>query len=197
MTARSLVAALAFAFALVPIVSSATVVMQLSMEQLTARATLVVRGTVEGARAVSKEDGSIWTVTSLIVTERLKGVGISKVTIKQPGGSLGGMNQSVSGTALFTEGEDVLLFLEPAADEKNSFVVLGMASGKVSFEVVNGQKMAVRHLDGVSFAKAGSRQIERVENLERLGTVERFLSRIRIAAAPPSAPAATAIRGVK
>lgn len=197
MTARSLVAALAFAFALVPIVSSATVVMQLSMEELTARAPLVVRGTVEGARAVSKEDGSIWTVTSLIVTERLKGVGISKVTIKQPGGSLGGMNQSVSGTAQFTEGEDVLLFLEPAADEKNSFVVLGMASGKVSFEVVNGQKMAVRHLDGVSFAKAGSRQIERVENLERLGTVERFLSRIRIAAAPPSAPAATPIRGVK
>lgn len=197
MTARSLVAALALAFALAPIVSSATVVMQLSMEELTARAPLVVRGTVESSRAISKEDGSIWTVTSLIVTERLKGVGISKVSLKQPGGALGGITQSVAGAAQFTEGEDVLLFLEPAADEKNSFVVLGMASGKVSFESTNGQQLAVRHLDGVSFAKSGSRKIERVENLERLGSVDRLLNRIRSAVAVHSAPPAAPVRGVK
>ena len=76
-------------------------------------------------------------------------------------------------------------------------MVLGMASGKVSFESTNGQQLAVRHLDGVSFAKSGSRKIERVENLERLGSVDRLLNRIRSAVAVHSAPPAAPVRGVK
>ncbi len=196
MTARSLVLALA----LLPVAASATVVLQLSLEELTTRAPLVVRGTVERSQSAGRADGSIWTSTSLIVTETLKGVGISKVTLKQPGGDFGDLNQSVTGTAKFTEGEDVVVFLEPSVDEKNVYVVLGMASGKVGFELVHGQKLAVRHLDGLSFAKSGSRQLERVENFERLGSVDAFLKRIRTAATSPAVakpPSSLPVRGVK
>lgn len=192
MTARSFVKALAFAGALMPLAASATLVMRLSMEEMTQRSLLVVRGTVQSTRAMATDNGSIWTLTSLRVSERLKGVAQNQLTIKQPGGEVAGRAQRASGAAQFVEGEEVVVFLEPAADEKNAFVVLGLASGKVSFEVVNGQKMAVRHLDGLSFASPGTRRIEPIEALEKLGSPEAFLARIRLAATHPST-----LRGVK
>lgn len=181
MTARSLVKALALAGALMPLASLATVVMQLSIEEMTLRATTVVRATVQGSKVIQAADHSIWTVTTFAVTERLKGAGTARVTVKQPGGEIGGRGQSVSGTTVFTEGDDVVLFLEPS-NEKNVFILQGLAAGKVSLEIINGQKSAVRHLDGLSFAQAGSQRVQRVENVDRLGTVDAFLTRVRTAA---------------
>jgi len=177
MTARSPVKALAFAAALLPLVASATVVMQLSLEEMTARATVVVRGTVQGSKAILG-DGSIWTLTTLAVTERIKGAGTARITIKQPGGVVGGVRQTVSGTAVFTEGDDVVVSLEPSK-EANVYLVQGLAAGRVSLEAINGEKSAVRHLDGLGFSRAGSQRVQRVENLERLGSVDGFLERLR------------------
>jgi hypothetical protein len=181
MSAPSSFKALALACALLPCAALATIVMHLSLEDMAQRSTAIVRGTVQTSKAVDPGTGPIWTVTTLAVTERLKGPASATITLKQPGGTLNGLTQRVSGTASFTEGEDVLVFLEPSADEKGVFVVLGLASGKVGFEVVNGQKIAVRHLDGLSFANPGSRHIEAVENLEKLGAVDAFMTRIRAA----------------
>ncbi len=186
MTARTLVKALALAAALMPLAAAATVVMQLTMEELADRSPVIVRATVEGSKPVARADGSIWTVTRLAVTERLKGAGTAQVVVKQPGGEIGGRGQRVLGTAKFREGDDVIVFLEPSVDEKNVFVVQGLASGKVNIETINGQKVAVRHLDGLSFAKSGTGRVQQVENLDRLGTVDAFLSRLRAATTPPA-----------
>ena len=86
MTARTLVKALALAAALMPLAAAATVVMQLTMEELADRSPVIVRATVEGSKPVARADGSIWTVTRLAVTERLKGAGTAQVVVKQPGG---------------------------------------------------------------------------------------------------------------
>lgn len=190
MTARSLVRALAFAGALLlPLIASATVVMELTVEEMTARAALVVRGTVQGSKAV-QVDGSIWTLTTITVTEKLKGAGTARITVKQPGGVVAGIRQAVSGTARFTEGDDVVLFLEPT-NEAQVYLVQGLAAGSVSLEVINGQKSAVRHLDGLGFARAGSQRVQRVENLDRLGSADAFLERVRGAARNKPTPPAT------
>ncbi len=176
----------AFAALLAPFSSHATTVMELTFEDMAQRSMLVVHGTVQSSKAVQRDDGSIWTLTALNVNERFKGAAISKVTVKQPGGEVGALGQRVAGAATFSAGDEVVLFLEPAIDEKNVFVVMGLAAGKVNLETVHGQKAAIRHLDGLSFGKAGSRQVTRVERVEYLGEAAAFLARVKRASAPAS-----------
>lgn len=191
MIVRPFALVVAFAALLAPFTSYATTVMELSFEDMAQRSSLIVRGTIQSSSVVKHDDGSIWTLTTLSVAERFKGAAVAKVTVKQPGGEVGVRGQQVAGVATFAAGDEVVLFLEPAVDEKNVFVVMGLAAGKVNLETVHGQKVAVRHLDGLSFAKAGTRQISRVESVERLGESAAFLARVKRAAAPAT------IRGAK
>src|SRR5688572_21456047 len=103
---------------LIAVAAQATVVVKLSWEELAAHATLIVRGTV-GQQQVRWDDERrrIHTYTELVVADTLKGPRASTVLVRQPGGELAGIGQYFSGTARFREGEDVIVFLEPAKDE--------------------------------------------------------------------------------
>lgn len=161
----------------------ATVVMALTMEEMTAMAPVVVHGHVR--RSVTDWDEahrSIWTWTEVEVRESLKGPKLRTALVKQPGGVVGGIGQSVSGVATFEAGEEIVLFLEPAVDEKNAYVVLAMGAGKVTLESSLGPKIARRNLAGLSFARRGGRGVAGpVVERENLGTAEAFLQRIRLA----------------
>ena len=174
-----------FALALLaPLTALGTVVLSLSFEELTARAPLVVHARVNASNvAWDDEHAKIWTWTELVVKETLKGTPVTTVLVKQPGGVVGEVGMEISGAATFAPGEEVVLFLEPAPDEKGSWVPVSMSASKVSFEDRFGVKIARRDLSGIAFARPGQQYVALpVDEREVLGPVEAFLSRIRAAA---------------
>ncbi len=168
---------------LAPLTALGTVVLSLSFEELTARAPLVVQARVNASSvAWDDEHAKIWTWTELVVNETLKGTPFATVVVKQPGGVVGEMGMEVSGVASFVPGEEVLLFLEPAPDEKGAWVPVSMSASKVSFEDRFGVKIARRDLSGLAFSKPGQqRLVQPVDEREVLGPVDAFLARIRAA----------------
>lgn len=168
---------------LAPMIALGSVVLSMSMEEMTARAPLVVRGTVHRVDAQFAENRSkIWTSSEIVVQEVLKGSTRTTVLVKQPGGTVGDVVERVSGVATFTPGEEVVLFLEPCVDEPNCFVPLALTASKVSLVAKGGKRLALRNLSGVSFASAGKKGVVApVEELENLGFEEAFLHRIRVA----------------
>jgi hypothetical protein len=162
----------------------ATVVLSLSIEELTVRAPLVVRGTVH--RVTPQLDdgrGQIWTYSEIGVSEVVKGPRRTTVLVKQPGGQVGRFGQHVAGAATFVPSEDVVLFLEPAVDEPDTFVLTSMSAAKVSLATFRGERVARRNLAGLSFVRPGQKGvIQPVDDFEVLGTAEAFLNRIRMAA---------------
>jgi hypothetical protein len=85
---------------------------KLAIDQLTDEADLVVRGRVEGVKIRQAPDRrSVSTVVSVSVKKQFKGPEVSSVTVEQPGGAMGDVVQVVPGLAEFSQGEDVVLFL--------------------------------------------------------------------------------------
>lgn len=159
----------------------ATVVVSETVETMARRAPLVVRVTARQSMAGwDAAEARIWTWTELAVTEVLKGEAGPTLLVKQPGGEVGGLGQFVAGVARFTPGEDCVLFLEPASDEKGVWVVRSLAAGKVSFGERLGRPVALRDLSGLSFAKPGG-AVHPTDDRESLGAPDAFLARVRAA----------------
>jgi hypothetical protein len=171
------------AILLAPLSALATVVLSLSMEEMTARAPLVVHAVVNASEpAWDDAHGKIWTWTELVVKDTLKGRAVPTVLVKQPGGVVGDIGMQVDGVATFTPGEEVVLFLEPAPDEAGAWVPVAMSASKVTFEARPGAKLAKRDLSGLAFAKHGQKGVVTpVDDREVLGTADAFLARIRAA----------------
>lgn len=172
----------ALAVALVSLFASATVVVSETIDEMARRVPLIVRGKV--ARSVSGWDEAhrrIWTWTELVVSDPVKGTAPKIVLVKQPGGEADGIGQAVSGVAKFHEGEECILFLEPAPDEAGAWRVSGLAAGKVQIVSDQGKTVALRVLDGLSFAAPVGKKVEPVLPREMLGTPEQFIARLRSA----------------
>lgn len=173
-------------FAVALLISSsalATVVLALSMEELTARAPLIVHCVAQGSNVVWDEPhAKIWTWTELSVKETLKGEVTRQVVVKQPGGVVGEVGMEVAGVATFKPGEEVVLFLEPAPDEPGIWVPVSMSASKVTLEERFGTRVAKRDLGGLAFARVGEqRVVEPRQEREILGTADAFLARIKAA----------------
>ena len=112
--------------------ASATTLLALDVPALTKGSALVVRATVRSVEARwTKDGGRIMTDAVLDVTETWKGAPTKQLTVMQPGGIVGEVGQLVHGTARFTVGEDVVVFLEPRGDR---FLLTGMLQGKFKVE---------------------------------------------------------------
>ena len=184
MSIRAFAAPLA-ALVLLPLVASATVVLAESFEQLTANSHLVVRG-IAGSSSVRWDDagGRINTWTAIDVREVLKGKLAGPVLIRQAGGVIGKVGQSVSGEASFKEGEEVIVFLEHPGDDQNIYVVRSMSFGKVTLapSPLN-ERRAYRDGKGLGvYAPAEGSNIRVLNGREDLGNAESFVSRIKRAA---------------
>jgi hypothetical protein len=99
-------------------------------------ANYVVHGRIVGASwvAAERESGRPYTYWKLAVIDQPKGPSLgSEVTIREPGGEIGGLGYHVAGTAQFRGGEEVFVSLkdtsEPGAKE-----VVGLVSGKYTVE---------------------------------------------------------------
>ena len=119
---------------LVASVSFGTTLLAVDVAQLSQSAELIVVGTVRSSTARFTLDGRrIVTDTQIDVREVLKGKPEgTKVVVMQAGGIVGAVGQRVEGTATFTVGEEVLVFLDRSGATR--FEVTGMVQGKFRIE---------------------------------------------------------------
>lgn len=171
---------LALAVLLLAAIAPATVVVNETLEEMTHKVPLIVRGHVNrNVAGWDAEHRRIWTWTELTVTETIKGKAGGVVLFKQPGGETGGIGQAVAGTAKFTEGEDCVVLLFPAPDEPGVWRVYSLAAGKISLVSQAGQLLAQRDLSGLGFASPKTGKVTPADGAQRLGTADEFLGQLR------------------
>ncbi len=118
----ALVAALIMAFP-----AEAAVAVPASVEALARGADAVVRGRTRSvtARWIGKR---IFSFAEIDVASAWRGRAPARVTVVTPGGISGRFGQRVDGAAIFTQGEEVVVFLARA--EAGNYRVAGLAQGK-------------------------------------------------------------------
>jgi len=153
---RRLVVALAF---LVSSLALATVMVPLSLKQLTDDADLVVVGSCVDKQVV-KSGKMIFTDYTIQVSEVLKGATVKEVKVRQPGGESGGKGVYVAGVARFTPAEEAVLFLaRPGKDGARDLI--GWSQGKfhIYYDDKTKARYAVQELQGISFMKKSTGEI--------------------------------------
>jgi hypothetical protein len=138
-----------------PIAAEATIVKRLTVAEMARRADVVVQGTVVRQSASwNAERTRIYTVTELRVVEALKGTATAGATIsiRQLGGTLDGIVQSIAGNARFDVGEEVVVFLDQ--DEALPLhYVIGMAQGKFSVRRTGPAVQAAQDTSDLAFVR--------------------------------------------
>ncbi len=125
----------------------ATTLVALDVAGLTRLSDAVVRGKVTAVEARLTRDGArIVTDATIEVAEVWKGAPGKTVVAMQPGGEVGEVGQRVEGTARFTPGEEVVVFLEARGTR---WIVAGMVQGKFRVErSSDGKAVFARQDDG-------------------------------------------------
>src|SRR5438046_7202133 len=119
-------------------------------ERILARAAdAIVIGTVEQIETVAGADGTISTLVTLDVEEAVKGHVERRLTLKQPGGGIGGRTLWIAGGPRFRTGERQLLFLSAAADGTARTTALGMGQFVLRPHPRTGATLAERRVDGL------------------------------------------------
>jgi hypothetical protein len=118
-----------------PSALTATTLLELSAEQLTARASDIVQGTCTEVQSVWIDRGLV-TLATISVTDTLKGGGSREMTVVVPGGI--DLNRPVPvavtwpGAPLVMPDDEVLLFLEQNTPVKGGYNIVGYSQGKYS-----------------------------------------------------------------
>jgi hypothetical protein len=119
-----------------PALLQATTLIKMTMEQMAESATDIVVGTVSSVRSVWV-NRTLMTLTTVAVSESLKGSGAVEVTVVTPGGI--DTNRAVPvailypGSPMLSPAEEVVLFL--SSDDSpvaNALTVVGYSQGKFS-----------------------------------------------------------------
>ena len=146
-----------------PVQANATIVVPLSVEDMTTRSAIVVRGKVLASRPSWNADKSrIYTRTEVEVLEGYaqKGENAAKIFVRTLGGVVGDVGMNVSGAARFHQGEEVVLFLRKSPVAATDYQVVGMAQGKYRVRREDkGRVLAVPDTHGLAFAKQKSGRI--------------------------------------
>ena len=123
----------ALALAVLPAGARATSAIALDLPSLAGGSDAGVHGRVTRVQSRWTRDGHlIVTDVEIAVVETLKGPAAQTVVVVQPGGQVGDIGQVVSGLASFSEGEEVVVFLERQGSSR--FQVTGLSQGKFRVE---------------------------------------------------------------
>ncbi len=149
--------------------ASATTLLKLDLETLTAKSEAIVQGKVTDM-APTRVDGRIYTYITLEVNETLKGKEQETITFRIMGGRVDDLVTIVHGTPSFSMNEEVLVFLERPLEDK-PLVVTGMVQGKFHVTVGPDQKTryVVPHIGNTPL-------VEPLEVKDRDGTLRKQLS---------------------
>lgn len=129
---RSISGCLLGLMALVALPTYGTTLLRADVARLAVHSSRVVRGTVVRVKAHWAGEGHIVTDVTVKVAETLAGKSSSTVVIRQPGGTVGDIAQTVGGEARFEEGEQVVVFIQRRGPTR--FRLTGMAQGKFRVE---------------------------------------------------------------
>jgi hypothetical protein len=156
--ARSLILACLAAALFWPVPTEASVIEDLTIAELTARATAVVHGRVVSVESSWDETHRrIYTTVTIRAISYLAGQGPEIVTIRQVGGRVDDTELRVEGQPRFTVDERVVVFLEPVEESPELWIVVSMAAGKfnVTTDRVTGELVLSRELSGLTPVRLG------------------------------------------
>jgi hypothetical protein len=122
----------------------------LPIETLSAKADLVIHGTVTGTTVQRDPEGRIYTSVDIQVQEVWKGtVTTNHFTLVHGGGVLGDEIATVSGEAQYSVGEEVVSFM--VLNKQGQGVSVGLSQGKfmISRGVATGEKLAHNRFHGL------------------------------------------------
>jgi hypothetical protein len=91
--------------------SHASTLQQLTLDDMIAKSTIIVRGKVQQQTNAGFQGQMIWTHYSLQVSETLKGSSVRQLDIVVPGGNSKGIQQTYSGAPTFSINQDYVMFL--------------------------------------------------------------------------------------
>ena len=116
--------------ALVAAPASTTTLLRFDVEQMSAIASVIAVGEVEGVEAAwNNAHTKIYTRVAIKPTEVLKGGrDLGVLTVKMIGGRIGEDLARLPGTPAFERGERVLVFLEPR-DDGDGYLIVGLFQG--------------------------------------------------------------------
>ncbi|MBI4820563.1 MAG: hypothetical protein HY791_30125 [Deltaproteobacteria bacterium] len=149
--------ALALASVAVPVVAGATVMLPLSIEDMSKEALAVVR-----ARVLQREadwdarHSRIYTHTRLEVLDTIHARASlpKELLVRTLGGEVGEVGMKVAGTPIFADGEEVVVFLRADPEVATEYQVIGMAQGKLHVRrTAKGLAMVVPSLEGLAFVR--------------------------------------------
>jgi hypothetical protein len=166
MTLRGSFAAAAVAL-LVAVPAMATIVKSLSLEDMVKEADVIVQGTVvQRTMSWNDERTRIYTVTDVRVADVLKGPVHAGETIhvRQLGGTVDGISQSIPGNAKLSPNEEVVLFLD-RDEQKPLHYIVGMAQGKFTVDRTAAQPSVVRQLDGLALAEVENGHVKGLQGV--------------------------------
>lgn len=165
--------------------ASATVMVELSLEELIRGADTIVHARVvdTGVRMAIRDNSmEPETLTSFRVIEWIAGAGGETVRIRELGGVWQGGGLRYEGTPRYHLGEEVVLFLERRSDAPHDLRTLGMVQGK--FIVTHGlggvPSTVRRDRRGIGFARwADGRQTVEAPGDELVMQLDMFLDHVR------------------
>lgn len=170
--------------------AEATIILPLSVEQLTTRADIVVRGRVLAEESDwGTKRRRIYTKVRVAVLAQLRGAKVpSEIEVRTLGGVVGDVGMNVSGVAKFAPEEEVFLFLRTHPGQKDgiTFQVVGMAQGKYRIERSADSVLAVPSWEGLAFAR-GRGQVGHAAPPEPL-KLDALVAQVRAASATVPTP---------
>src|SRR3989441_5648250 len=160
----------------------ATTFVGVSERTLARAAHAIVIGTVAQIETVAGVDGTISTLVTLDVEASVKGHAERRLTLKEPGGSIGGRVLWIAGAPRFRMGERQLLFLSAAADGTAHTTALGMGQFMLRPHPRTGATLAERRVD---WLVVGDRPLRRVPLARLLRTLARAIEQDGAGASAP------------
>lgn len=179
--------------------ASATVMTELTLDEMVRSADAIVVGVVEhsGVR-LGERNGALEpeTITTIRVREWLAGSGGQTVQIRELGGVWQGGGVRYEGTPEYRAGEQVVVFLERRTDGRRDLRTLGMVQGKflVRPGVPGTPDTVRRELDGIAFVRwVDGRQAIQAPGEQPSMQLDAFLAYVRQARTawsetPPNGP---------
>lgn len=180
------------ALALLSAPAWATIVQALDLEQLSKKADVVVHGQVlDQSTAWNATRSRIYTVTRVTVTDPMKGPHKkgAVIQIRQLGGTVGDITQSIVGNAKLAVGEEVVLFLNHDPKKQRHYIV-GMAQGKYAVQRAGKAAIVRNDLTGLALADLDDGRLDGLKHGDDVNTsavsLDQFKLRVRgfLTAAP-------------
>lgn len=156
---------------------SALTVRNIGLEQLTRESSIIIRGTVVSSYA-QWEGNNIFTYTTILVGERLKGDDdATTIVVKHMGGTVGDVSAVVDGTPSLRPNEEVVLFL---VSWQGNYWIHSIVLGKFSVRQEENGPVAYNDLNNIGLIDpATGREVTEPNRKENHFPLQVFLERVR------------------